>query len=91
MKRIAGVINLCAVPVVLVLLVSTFTYGQDKSAPASTANIIQSIDVSSQAGLVTVKLGLKDAPTNPPAASKVPLRQAWRGRRPTPRTGARCS
>src|SRR6185436_11791486 len=71
MKRIAGVINLCAVPVVLVLLVSTFTYGQDKSAPASPANIIQSIDVSSQAGLVTVKLGLKDAPTNPPAAFTV--------------------
>jgi hypothetical protein len=33
MKRIAGVINLFAAPVVLALLVSTSTYGQDKSVP----------------------------------------------------------
>ncbi len=45
-------------------------HGQDKSA-APAGNVIQSIDVSTQAGSVTVKLGFKDAPTNPPAAFTV--------------------
>lgn len=70
MKRIGGLIKLVAAPLGLVLLVSMVAHGQDKSAPPA-GNVIQSIDVSTQAGTVTVKLGLKDAPTNPPAAFTV--------------------
>ncbi len=70
MKRIGGLIKLVAAPLGLVLLVSTLAHGQDKSAPPA-GNVIQSIDVSTQAGTVTVKLGLKDAPTTPPAAFTV--------------------
>ncbi len=69
MKRIGRLIQLI-VPLGLVFLVSMLAHGQDKSAP-SAGNVIQSIDVSTQAGTVTVKLGFKDAPTNPPAAFTV--------------------
>lgn len=70
MKRIGGLIKLVAAPLGLVLLVSMVAHGQDKSAPPA-GNVIQSIDVSTQAGTVTVKLGLKDVPTAPPAAFTV--------------------
>ena len=70
MKRIGGLIKLVAAPLGMVLLVSMLAHGQDKSAPPA-GNVIQSIDVSTQAGTVTVKLGLKDAPTTPPAAFTV--------------------
>jgi type IV pilus assembly protein PilQ len=69
MKRIGHLIQLVA-PLGLVFLVSMLAHGQDKSAPPA-GNVIQSIDVSTQAGTVTVKLGFKDAPTNPPAAFTV--------------------
>jgi type IV pilus assembly protein PilQ len=70
MKRIGGLIKLVAAPLGLVLLVSMVAHGQDKSAPPA-GNVIQSIDVSTQAGTVTVKLGLKDAPAAAPAAFTV--------------------
>jgi len=70
MKRIGGLINLVAVPLGLALLVSMVAHGQDKSAPP-TGNVIQSIDVSTQAETVTVKLGLRDAPDAAPAAFTV--------------------
>ena len=69
MKRIGRLIKLAA-PLGLVFLASMVAHGQDKSAPPA-GNVIQSIDVSAQAGTVTVKLGLKDVPTNPPAAFTV--------------------
>jgi len=69
MKRIGRLIKLAA-SLGLVFLVSMVAHGQDKSAPPA-GNVIQSIDVSTQAGAVTVKLGLKDAPTALPAAFTV--------------------
>ena len=69
MKRIGRLIQLI-IPLGLVFLVSMLAHGQDKSAP-SAGNVIQSIDVSTQAGTVTVKIGFKEAPTNPPAAFTV--------------------
>ena len=69
MKRIGRLINLVA-PLGLFFLISVVAHGQDKSAPPA-GNVIQSIDVSTQAGTVTVKLGFKEAPTNPPAAFTV--------------------
>ena len=69
MKRIGRLIKLAA-PLGLVVLASLVAHGQDKSAPPA-INVIQSIDVSTQAGAVTVKFGFKDAPTNPPAAFTV--------------------
>ena len=69
MKRIGRLIKL-AVPLGLVILASLAAHGQDKSTPPA-MNVIQSIDVSTQAGAVTVKFGFKDAPTNPPAAFTV--------------------
>jgi type IV pilus assembly protein PilQ len=69
MKRIGRLIKLVA-PLGLVFLVSMVAHSQDKSEPPA-GNVIQSIDVSTQAGTVTVKLGFKDAPTNPPAAFTV--------------------
>jgi type IV pilus assembly protein PilQ len=69
MKRIGRLIKLVA-PLGLVFLISMVAHGQDKSAPPA-GNVIQSIDVSTQAGTVTVKLGFKDVPTNPPAAFTV--------------------
>src|SRR5579859_2603425 len=71
MKRIAGMINLVAVPVAILLLAGINAHSQDKAAPDSATNAIQSIDVSTQAGALTVKLGLKEAPANPPAAFTV--------------------
>ena len=70
MKRIGHLLNLVAALLGLILLVSGGAHGQDKSVP-STGNVIQSIDVSTQAGSVTVKLGFKEAPTNLPAAFTV--------------------
>lgn len=69
MKRIGRLIKLAA-SLGMVFLVSTVAQGQDKAAPPA-GNVIQSIDVSTQAGTVTVKLGFKDTPTNPPAAFTV--------------------
>jgi type IV pilus assembly protein PilQ len=71
MKRIAGMINLVAVPVAMLLLAGINAHSQDKAVPGSATNAIQSIDVSTQAGALTVKLGLKEAPANPPAAFTV--------------------
>ena len=72
MKGYASVMNLAVVAALTVLLLSAAVYGQDKAgAPAATANVIQSIDVSSQPGTVTVKFGLKDAPASPPVAFTV--------------------
>ena len=70
MKRTGRLVKLVAAPLALALLVSLGTHAQDKSAPPA-GNVIQSIDVSTQAGSVTVKLGFKEAPTNPPAAFTV--------------------
>ena len=70
MKCIGDLIKLVATLLGLVLLVSTVAHGQDKSAPPA-GNVIQSIDVSTRAGTVTVKLGLKDAPSAAPAAFTV--------------------
>lgn len=69
MKRIGRLIKLAA-PLGLLVLASLVAHGQDKSAPPA-GNVIQSIDVSTQAGTVTVKLGFKDAPTSPPVAFTV--------------------
>jgi type IV pilus assembly protein PilQ len=69
MKRIGCLIKL-APSLALVFLTSMLAHGQDKPAPPA-GNIIQSIDVSTQAGTVTVKLGFKDVPANPPAAFTV--------------------
>ena len=69
MKRIRRLIGLVA-PLGLVLLAGVPAHAEDKAAPPA-GNVIQSIDVSTQAGTVTVKLGLKDAPANPPAAFTV--------------------
>ena len=69
MKRIGRLMKL-APWLALVFLTSMLAHGQDKpTSPAG--NVIQSIDVSTQAGTVTVKLGFKDAPANPPAAFTV--------------------
>ena len=69
MKRIRRLIGLVA-SLGLVFLASMPAHAEDKAAPPA-GNVIQSIDVSTQAGTVTVKLGLKDAPANPPAAFTV--------------------
>ncbi len=69
MKRIGRLIKLVA-PLGMVFLASMVAHGQDKSAPPA-GNVIQSMDVSTQAGAVTVRFGFKDAPINPPAAFTV--------------------
>jgi len=73
MKRFDRLINVVATPIGLLLLLSSITaHGQDtKTVNGGTGNVIQSIDVSTQAGTVTVKLGLKEALPNPPAAFTV--------------------
>ena len=73
MKRFGRLINMVASPIGLMLLLSSFAaHGQDtKSGNGGTGNVIQSIDVSMQAGTITVRLGLKDALPNPPAAFTV--------------------
>jgi type IV pilus assembly protein PilQ len=68
MKCIGDLIKLVAA--LLVLLISPVAHGQDKSPPPA-GNVIQSLDVSIQAGTLTVKLGLKDAPPAPPAVFTV--------------------
>jgi len=70
MNRIGRLIKVVAAPLGLVLLVSMVAHGQDKSAPPA-GNVIQSIDVSTQEGTVTVKLGMKEAPSAAPAAFTV--------------------
>lgn len=69
MKRIGRLIKFVA-PLGLVFLASVAAHGQDKAVPPA-PNVIQSVDVSTQAGIVTVKLGFKDALTSPPAAFTV--------------------
>ena len=69
MKRIGHQIKLVAT-VAAFLLGSALAHGQDKS-PAPAGNLIRSIDVTTQSGAITVKLGMKDAPANVPAAFTV--------------------
>ncbi len=73
MKRFGRLINMVAAPIGLLLVLSSFaTHGQDtNTGNGGTGNVIQSIDVSAQAGTVTVRLGLKEALPNPPAAFTV--------------------
>jgi len=73
MKRFGRLIDMVAAPIGLLLVLSSFAaLGQDtKTGNAGTGNVIQSIDVSTQAGTVTVRLGLKEALPNPPAAFTV--------------------
>ena len=73
MKRFGRLIDLVAYPIWLLLVLCSFTaHGQDtKTDNGATGNVIQSIDVSTQAGTVTVRLGLKEALPNPPAAFTV--------------------
>jgi len=73
MKRFGRLINLVVAPIWLLLVLSSFAaQGQDtKTGSGGTGNVIQSIDVSTQAGTVTVRLGLKEALPNPPAAFTV--------------------
>ncbi|HVY05784.1 MAG TPA: type IV pilus secretin PilQ [Burkholderiales bacterium] len=65
MERIGRLTKLVA-HLGLFLLGCALAYGEE--TPAPTGNTIQSIDVSTQSGSVTVKLGFKDTPANPPAA-----------------------
>jgi type IV pilus assembly protein PilQ len=73
MKRFDRLINMVAAPIGLLLVLSGFAaYGQDtKTGNGGTGNVIQSVDVSAQAGTVTVRLGLKEPLQNPPAAFTV--------------------
>ncbi|HEV8645965.1 MAG TPA: type IV pilus secretin PilQ [Burkholderiales bacterium] len=73
MKRFGRLITLVAAPIWLLLVLSSLAaHGQDtKPGDGGTGNVIQSIDVSTQAGTVTVRLGLKEALPNPPAAFTV--------------------
>lgn len=73
MKRFGRLINMVTVPICLLLVLSSMAaHGQDtKTGDGGTGNVIQSIDVSTQAGTVTVRLGLKEALPNPPAAFTV--------------------
>ncbi len=73
MKRFGRLINMVAAPIGLLLVLSSFAaHGQDtKTANGGTGNVIQSIDVSTQDGTITVRLGLKEALPNPPAAFTV--------------------
>ena len=71
MKPFSGSIRL-AFSMALALLLSFGVHAQEsKSAAGGAGNVIQSMDVSTQAGTVVVKIGLKDAMTNPPAAFTV--------------------
>jgi type IV pilus assembly protein PilQ len=72
MKCIGRLINLVAAPIGLVLLLGAAAQAQDEAKTgAATGNVIQSVDVSAQGGSVTIKLGLKDAPSAPPATFTV--------------------
>lgn len=71
MKRFGGSISLVLL-MALALLVSIGVRAQEsKSAAGGAGNVIQSMDVSTRAGDVIVKIGLKDGMTNPPAAFSV--------------------
>lgn len=71
MKPFRGSFRL-AYSMALALLLSFGVHAQDsKSAAGGASNVIQSMDVSTQAGTVVVRIGLKDAMTNPPAAFTV--------------------
>lgn len=71
MKPFSGSIRL-AFSMALALLLSFGVHAQEsKSVSGGASNVIQSMDVSAQAGTVIVKIGLKDAMTNPPAAFTV--------------------
>jgi len=73
MKRFGRLINMVAAPIGLLLVLSSLAaHGQDtNTGDGGTGNVIQSIDVSTQAGTVTVRLGLKEALPNPPVAFTV--------------------
>ena len=73
MKRFGCWTSMVAAPIGLLLVLSIFAaHGQDTSTGnGGSGNVIQSVDVSTQAGTVTVTLGLKDALPNPPAAFTV--------------------
>ncbi len=73
MKRFGRLVHMVAAPIGLLLVLSNFAaHGQDtKTGNGGTGNVIQSIDVSTQAGTVTVRLGLREAIPNPPAAFTV--------------------
>jgi len=73
MKRFGRLVHMVAAPLGLLLILSSFAaHGQDtKTGSGGTGNVIQSIDVSTQAGTVTVRLGLKEPMPNPPAAFTV--------------------
>ncbi len=69
MKRIGRLINVVGAALGMMFLAGIIAHGQDQ--PTAAENVIQSIEVSAQAGSITVKLGLKDAPSAPPAAFTV--------------------
>jgi len=72
MKSIGRMINPALAFMGLALLVGVGAQAQDEAAkPAAPGNVIQSVDVSSQGGSVTIKLGLKDPLAAPPAAFTV--------------------
>ena len=72
MKRFGRLINMVASIGVLLVLSSSAAHGEEaKTGNGVPGNAIQSIDVSTQAGTVTVRLGLKEALPNPPAAFTV--------------------
>jgi type IV pilus assembly protein PilQ len=70
MKSIGRLIKPAAVLAGLALILGAGARAQDE-APAAAGNVIQSVDVSSQGGAVTIKLGLKEPPAAPPAAFTV--------------------
>jgi len=72
MKRFGRLINRVASIGLLLALSSLVTHSEEtKTGNGAPGNAIQSIDVSTQAGTVTVRLGLKEALPNPPAAFTV--------------------
>ena len=73
MKRFGRLLNRVAASIGLLLALSSLVaHGEDaKPGNGAAGNVIQSIDVSTQAGTVTVRLGLKEALPNPPAAFTV--------------------
>ena len=73
MKRFGCWTSMVAAPIGLFLVLGSFAaLGQDtKNGNGGSGNVIQSIDVSTQAETVTVTLGLKEALPNPPAAFTV--------------------
>ena len=72
MKCFGRLINLVVALQGLALILGAGAQAQDeaKSGPG-TGNVIQSVDVSAQGGVVTIKLGLKEPLSAPPAAFTV--------------------